>query len=54
VGYVYVMYYFTIITPVIMPRDDLGETNQPGRKSNLEHFLLLQLLPNIHEFWIKL
>jgi hypothetical protein len=28
-GCVYVMYYFTIITSVMMPRRDLGETNQP-------------------------
>jgi hypothetical protein len=26
-GYVYMMYYFTIITSVMMPRDDPGETN---------------------------
>jgi hypothetical protein len=23
------------------------------RKSNLNHFLLLKLLPNLHEFWIN-
>jgi hypothetical protein len=29
VGYVYVMYYFAIITSIMMPRDDPGETNRP-------------------------
>jgi hypothetical protein len=29
VGYVYVMYYFAVITFVMMPHDDPGETNHP-------------------------
>jgi hypothetical protein len=28
-SYVYVMYYFVIITSVMMPRDDPDETNRP-------------------------
>jgi hypothetical protein len=29
VGYVYVMYYYAIITSVTMPCDDPGDTNRP-------------------------
>jgi hypothetical protein len=40
VGYVYVMYYFTIIISIMMPRDDPGETNRPclrAERHNAHH-----------------
>jgi hypothetical protein len=35
-GYMYVMYYFVIITSVMMPRDDPGETEHPCLRMTME------------------
>jgi hypothetical protein len=40
VGYVYVMYYFAIITSVMMPHDHPGEMNRPCLRAGTSHVLL--------------
>jgi hypothetical protein len=50
VGYVYVIYYFAIITSVMMPRGDPSETNWPCLRAR-HHSWCQSFMGVIHHVW---